>query len=121
MSTRQAYLLTLSFVATVLLWGVSLGNGTVEEMIRAVRHGWFRDETPLRTQYTNFYVLDYPLSLLVSFFFRGTNGTDALYQRFLIDAYATLQPAFVWLYIESSRPDTKPFVVAKSVTKVFKV
>lgn len=116
MSTSQNYLLTLASIAIVLLWGVSLGNGTVTEMFRAVHHGWFKDGIPLKTNYTNIYLLDLPLSLLVSFFFRGTNGTDNEYQHFLIDAYATLQPAFVWLYVESNRPGAKPFAVAKSVT-----
>ncbi|KAI4201019.1 MAG: hypothetical protein LQ346_002261 [Caloplaca aetnensis] len=115
MSLSQNYFLALSTIAIVLLWGVSLGNGTVREMFRAVHHGLLGDETPLKTNYTDFYVIDYPLSLLVSFFFRGTSGAESGYQLFLIDAYATLQPAFVWLYVESNRPGVKPFAVANPI------
>lgn len=115
MSASQNYFLALASIAIVLLWGVSFGNGTVTKMFSAVHHGWFEDGTPLKTNYTNIYILDLPLSLLVSFFFRGTNGMDYRYQLFLVDAYATLQPAFVWLYVESNRPGAKPFAVAKSV------
>ncbi|KAL9028249.1 MAG: hypothetical protein Q9196_003361 [Gyalolechia fulgens] len=84
-------------------------------MFRAVHHGLFGDGTPLKTNYTNFYVIDFPLSLLVSFFFRGTSGTESGYQLFLIDAYATLQSAFVWLYVESNRAGAKPFAVANPI------
>ncbi|KAL8847080.1 MAG: hypothetical protein Q9221_007867 [Calogaya cf. arnoldii] len=115
MSPSQNYFLALSSIAIVLLWGVSLGNGTVKEMFRAVHHGLFQDGTPLTTSYTNFYVVDLPLSLLVSFFFRGTNGTETGHQLFLIDAYATLQPAFVWLYVESNRLGAKPLTVANPI------
>ena len=120
MSLSQFYFLTLTIISIVLLWGVSLGNGTVKEMFRAVHSGLIGDETPLKTNYTNLHVIDFPLSLLISFFFEGTRGAELGYQLFLVDAYATLQPAFVWLYVESNRAGAKPFAVAKSVTSSVK-
>jgi len=111
--TFQNYFLTLSLVAMVLLWGVSLSNGTVKEMILATWYGQFENGTLLRTKYTGIYIIDFPLTLLVAFFFHGTNGTDPGYQLFLIDAYSTLQSAFIWLYVESTRGNAKPYVVEK--------
>lgn len=93
---------------------MSLWNGTVKEIIFATLEGRFKDGTPLKTDYTGVFILDFPLSLLIAFFFFGSNGGDKGYQLFLIDAYSTLQSAFVWLYVESSRTNEKPFVVAKS-------
>ena len=112
-STVPNYFLTLSLIAMVLLWGVSLWNGTVKEMILAAWYGQFEDGTLLRAKYTGIYMIDFPLSLLVAFFFDGTNGTDPGYQLFLIDAYSTLQSAFVWLYVESTRGNAKPYAVKK--------
>ena len=117
--TARGYFLALASIALVLLWGVSLWNGTVKGLILATWHGQFEDGTPLKTNYTGIFCLDFPLSLLVAFFFYGTSGLDRGYQLFLIDAYSSLQPAFVWLYIESARPHAKPSVVAKLVTSHF--
>lgn len=111
--TTRNYFLALSAVATYLLWGVSLWNGTVSALIRASWFGVFEDGTVFKTNYTGIFVLDFPISLLVAFFFFGTNGHDKSYQYFLVDAYSTLQSAFVWLYIESGRQGAKPSAVAK--------
>lgn len=111
--TTSNYFLFLAFTAFVLLWGVSLWNGTVKELISTSWKGEFEDGTAFRTNYTGLFALDFPIALLVAFFFYGTNGSHPGYQLFLIDAYATLQSAFVWLYVESARPHPKPFSVAK--------
>lgn len=99
------YFHTLAILAIFLLWGVSLLNGTVKALLLAV---WERQMghggVSLKTDYTGVPLLDFPIALLVAFFFYGTNGYDEGYQLFLLDAYATLQPAFVWLYIETLRP-----------------
>lgn len=111
--TTSNYFLVLSFAAILLLWGVSLWNGTVKELIITSWTGQFENGRPFKTRYTGIFLLDFPVSLLVAFFFYGTNGSHLGYQLFLIDAYATLQSAFVWLYVESSRPHAKPFAIAK--------
>ena len=111
--TSRNYFLSLAITATVLLWGVSLWNGTVKALVVATITGRFEDQTPLKTNYTGIYVLDIPLSLLVAFFFYGTNGTNKTYQLFLIDAYGSLQAAFIWLYVEASRENEKIFPLAK--------
>ena len=111
--SESAYFLILSVTACSLLWGVSLFNGTVTALIVASWNGRFEDGTPFNTTYTGFFPLDFPISLLVAFFFYGTNGSHPGYQFFLIDAYATLQSAFVWLYAESARLNEKPFSISK--------
>ncbi|KAL1639409.1 hypothetical protein SLS58_007990 [Diplodia intermedia] len=112
MASLGSFFLILASLAAVLLWGVSLWNGTVVELFAAVLRGHFEDGTPLRTRYTGMFLVDFPVSLLVAFFFYGTNGSDPGYQLFLIDAYSTLQSAFVWLYVESARMESKPFLIA---------
>lgn len=105
--TEVLYFRSLAVLAIGLLWGVSLWNGTVKALILAVWHGQLTDGTPLKTDYTGILPIDFLVSLLVAFFFYGTNGHDSDYQYFLLDAYATLQSAFIWLYIESAREQPK--------------
>lgn len=111
--SKRDYFLGLTVVAIVLLWGLSRSNGTVKALFHATTAGHFEDETPLKTIYTGVYVLDLPLSLLVAFFFSGTNGKNKIYQLFLIDAYGSLQPAFIWLYVEANRGHEKPYSLVK--------
>ena len=113
LSGESVYFITLGTVAIALLWDVSLWNGTVTELIFVTWHGRFKDGTFLKTNYTGIIFIDFLLSLLVAFFLYGTNGSDPGYQLFLIDAYSTLQSAFVWLYVESNRKGKKPATVDK--------
>lgn len=115
MLTAESYFISLSVVATLLLWGVSLWNGTVQELILTVWRGHFEDGTPFHASYTGIFPLDFPIGLLVAFFYYGTNGSHPGYQVFLIDAYSTLQSAFVWLYIESYRPSAKPSAISRPI------
>lgn len=110
MDTRKTtiYFHSLAFLAIALLWGISLWNGTVKALLVSAWTGRLGDGgEPLKTTYTGFFVLDYPINLLVAFFYYGTSGHDEGYQLFLLDAYATLQSAFVWLYVESFREGIK--------------
>ncbi|TAQ89188.1 hypothetical protein B7494_g2487 [Chlorociboria aeruginascens] len=111
----KTYFLTLAFISTTLLWGVSLWNGTVKELILTAWRGEFEDGASFKNTYTGLFILDFPLSLLVAFFFYGTSGRDNGYQNFLIDAYSTLQSGFVWLYVESGRKSQKPFLIANPI------
>ena len=111
--TTSNYFLTLGFLAIALLWGISLWNGTVKALIIASWDRQFEDGTAFNTKYTGIFALDFPISLLVAFFFYGTNGSDIGYQLFLIDAYSTLQSAFVWLYVESARLQVKPYAISQ--------
>lgn len=112
-SVSGVWFLFLATSATCLLWGVSLWNGTVKELILTAYYGKFEDGTPFHTEYTGFLPLDFPIAVLVAFFFHGTNGSHPGYQHFLVDAYSTLQLAFVWLYVEGLRLEDKPYSVAK--------
>ncbi|OHE98117.1 hypothetical protein CORC01_06631 [Colletotrichum orchidophilum] len=103
----------LAVVATILLWGVSLANGTVKALLLAVWHGRLSNEIPLRMSYMGLPPVDLLISRLVAFFFYGTNSYDEGYQLFLVDAYSTLQSAFVWLYVESLRPGVKPYWISR--------
>jgi hypothetical protein len=103
----KTYFNTLAVLAGFLLWGISLLNGTVKALLLAVWHGELTKDVPLKTDYTGFPPLDYPIAVLVAFFYYGTNGSHEAYQLFLVDAYSTLQSAFVWLYIEMGRPGDK--------------
>ncbi|KKK22257.1 hypothetical protein AOCH_006641 [Aspergillus ochraceoroseus] len=112
----QFYFRGLALAATLLLWGLSAWNGTVKALILAVYHGRLADDTPLQTTYTGIPPIDLPIALLVAFFFYGTNGSVPGYQLFLLDAYSTLQSAFIWLYVESFRQcDEKPRWIARPV------
>ena len=113
LSGREIYFYILATIAIVLLWGMSLWNGTVKGLFVTLWERRFSDGISLKTNYTGILAIDFPLSLLVAFFFHGTNGSNEGFQLFLIDAYSTLQSAFVWLYVESIRIDEKPFLVAK--------
>ncbi|KAK8115728.1 hypothetical protein PG984_012230 [Apiospora sp. TS-2023a] len=115
MPTTNLYFGALASVAFILLWGVSLWNGTVTAMVRAAWVGQLDGQTALRTSYTGFFPVDFVLSLLVAFFFYGTNGSHPGFQLFLVDAYATLQVAFVWLYIEGSRAQPRSWTLRNPV------
>ena len=111
------YFRTLASIAIFLLWGVSLLNGTVTALLFAVWNGQMGPGgIALKTDYTGFPLLDYPLALLVAFFFYGTSGYDKGYQLFLLDAYSTLQSAFVWVYVETLRPGNQPKWISQLAT-----
>ncbi|RYP71304.1 hypothetical protein DL771_004881 [Monosporascus sp. 5C6A] len=77
--------------------------------------GKLNESVQLKTDYTGIPVIDYPIAVLVAFFFYGTNGHDEGYNLFLVDAYSTLQSAFVWLFVEAIRPGKKPKWIARPV------
>ena len=107
-SNTTLYFRNLLYLAIFLLWGISLVNGTIQALMLAVWNGRFGTAgIALKTDYTGIPLVDYPIALLVAFFFYGTNGYDEGYQLFLFDAYSTLQSAFVWLYVEMLRPGHK--------------
>jgi hypothetical protein len=108
-----SYFHFLALIATILLWGVSLANGTVKALLVAVWRGELSHGIPLRRSYLGFPPLDLLIALLVAFFFYGTNSHDEGYQLFLVDAYSTLQSAFVWIYVEAARPGNKPYWISR--------
>lgn len=112
--STAVYFRFLAYVAIFLLWGISLLNGTVKVLLLAVWNGQMREgETALENNYTGIPLLDYPIAVLVAFFFYGTSGYDQGYQLFLLDAYSTLQSAFVWLYVETLRPGNPPKLISR--------
>jgi hypothetical protein len=109
----QFYFHGLTLMAILLLWGLSAWNGTVKALILAVYHAKLANRTPLQTRYTGIQLIDVPIALLMAFFFYGTNSSVPGYQLFLLDAYSTLQSAFIWLYVESFRQSKKPRWIAQ--------
>ncbi|KAL4942552.1 hypothetical protein BDV06DRAFT_235395 [Aspergillus oleicola] len=105
MLASSVWFLSLAATAVALLWGISIWNGTVKQLLLTTYYQEFEDGTPFLTSYTGFVPLDFPVAVLVAFFYYGTNGSHLGYQHFLLDAYATLQAAFVWLYVEACRPN----------------
>ncbi|KAJ9271358.1 hypothetical protein DTO212C5_2708 [Paecilomyces variotii] len=109
MLAMSVWFLSLAATAVALLWGISMCNGTVKQLLVTTYYRQFEDGTPFYTSYTGFPPLDFPVAVLVAFFYYGTNGSHFGYQHFLLDAYATLQAAFVWLYVEACRPNASKF------------
>ncbi|KAI1387732.1 uncharacterized protein F4822DRAFT_444330 [Hypoxylon trugodes] len=105
----------LFYAAVVLLWGASVLNGTIKALLVAAWVGHLENGIPLKTAYTGLFLLDYPLSVLVAFFFHGTSGRDEGYSIFLFDLYITLQLGYLWLYAESIRPGKKPIWVQNPI------
>lgn len=103
MTLEARYFYSLAILATVLLWGVSLINGTVWALLKTAYLQRLPSGDAFQASYTRIPLLDFPIALLVGFFYYGTNGHDLGYQVFLLNAYATLQPAYAWVYIEKAR------------------
>ncbi|RYP90069.1 hypothetical protein DL770_003808 [Monosporascus sp. CRB-9-2] len=115
MWSTTLYFRSLAVLAIFLLWGICLLNGTVKALLLAVWQGKLNESVHLKTNYTGIPLIDYPIAILVAFFFYGTNGHDEGYNLFLVDAYSTLQSAFVWLFIETIRPGKKSKWIARPV------
>ncbi|KAK4240604.1 hypothetical protein C8A03DRAFT_31310 [Achaetomium macrosporum] len=107
-SGRDLYFHFLSYLAGALLWGFSIVNGSVKGLLLAAWTGELGNGTALKTKYTGLPFLDYPIGILVAFFFPGTSGQDEGYQLFVVDAFSAFAVAFVWLHVEASRPGPKP-------------
>lgn len=100
-------------LAIFLFWGILYLNGGLKALLLAAWHGRLNDEVGLRNNYTGIFAIDYPLTLLVGFFYYATNGSDEAYQLHVFQAYSILQSAFVWLYVEMSRPGHKPWPIER--------
>ncbi|KAJ5817290.1 hypothetical protein N7447_009523 [Penicillium robsamsonii] len=101
--SEPRYYQALLAAAIVLLWGVMAWNGTIVALVTAAWTGVLDDGKALHTTYTGIFLLDFPISVLVAFFFAATDGSHPDYQLFVMDAYSILQPAFVWLYADQLR------------------
>ncbi|KAF7915870.1 uncharacterized protein EAE98_010950 [Botrytis deweyae] len=111
----NTYFRTLTFSAVLLLWGISIWNGTIKALLLTVWHQRFEDGVIMHTQYTGIIILDFPLSILVAFFFSSTNNSNREQQMFTLDAFATFQPAYVWLYAESIRGTKQPHTLGNPI------
>ncbi|KAI0451164.1 hypothetical protein F5B21DRAFT_487903 [Xylaria acuta] len=102
----------LSFLSVLLLWGFYALNGGLKANLLAPLNGKLNEDITLKNDYTGIFILDYPISLLVTFFYFATNGSDEGFQLAVFEGYTTLQSSFVWLYAEMMRPGSKPWTIA---------
>ncbi|GAW21539.1 hypothetical protein ANO14919_110620 [Xylariales sp. No.14919] len=102
----------LAFLSVFLLWGFYTLNGGTKANLLAPLNGRLNEHVTLKNDYTGIFVLDYPISLLVTFFYFATNGSDEGFQLLVFEGYSTLQSSFVWVYAEMMRPGSKPWTVA---------
>jgi hypothetical protein len=102
----------LAVLACLLLWGIYALNGTLGTNLLAALHGKLNEDVALKNDYTGIFIIDYPITILVTFFYFATNGSDEGYQLMVFEGYSTLQSAFVWLYAEMTRPGNKPWTIA---------
>lgn len=101
-----------SFITVFLLWGFYAYNGGLKANLLAAWNGRLSEDIALKTDYTGIFVIDYLVSLLVAFFYFGTNGSDEGFQLMVFEGYSTLQSSFVWLLLETMRPGSRPWTVA---------
>ncbi|KLU92413.1 hypothetical protein MAPG_11359 [Magnaporthiopsis poae ATCC 64411] len=87
-------------VAVASLWGMMAWNGTLAALLVAAWTGKLEDGSALRTRYTGVPILDFGITVLVAFFYSGTDGSDDVYRLALVDGFATLQVFYLWLYAE---------------------
>ncbi|KAI0095844.1 hypothetical protein GGR51DRAFT_544556 [Nemania sp. FL0031] len=102
----------LASLSVFLLWGFYALNGGLKANLLAPWNGRLNDEIALKNDYTGIFVIDYPIGLLVAFFYFATDGSDEGFQLFVFEGYSTLQSSFVWLYAEMMRSGSKPWTVA---------
>ncbi|KAI0538853.1 hypothetical protein GGR58DRAFT_279784 [Xylaria digitata] len=102
----------LALLSVYLLWGFYTLNGTTKANLLAPLNGKLGENITLKNDYTGIFILDYPISLLVTFFYFATNGSDEGFQLLVFEGYSTLQSSFVWVYAEMMRPGSKPWTIA---------
>ncbi|KAI2630027.1 hypothetical protein GGS21DRAFT_211448 [Xylaria nigripes] len=102
-------------LAVILLWGFYAFNGGLKANLLAPLNGRLDEDTPLKNDYTGIFIIDYPVSLLVAFFYFMTDASDEGAQLLVFEGYSTLQSSFVWLYAEMIRPGNKPLSITRPV------
>ncbi|KAI0438132.1 hypothetical protein F4803DRAFT_111941 [Xylaria telfairii] len=102
----------LAVLSILLLWGFYALNGGLKANLLAPLNGRLNDDIALKNDYTGIFIIDYPISLLVAFFYFATNASDEGFQLFVFEGYTTLQSSFVWMYAEMMRPGSKPWTIA---------
>lgn len=104
----------LSALAVFFLWGLYALNGGVKANLLVPLDGKLNNDIKLKNDYTGIFIIDYPLSILITFFYFATDGSDEGVQLLTFEGYSTLQSTFVWLYAEMMRPGPKPWAIATS-------
>ncbi|KAL2132713.1 hypothetical protein VTI74DRAFT_3451 [Chaetomium olivicolor] len=95
----------LSGVAFLLLWALMAANGTLVALLKTAWSGVFPDGTPLKTTYTGILPIDFPLSILVAFFYGLQNRPGTPPHLMLVDLVAALLVINMMTLVESRRPN----------------
>ncbi|KAI1125170.1 hypothetical protein F5Y10DRAFT_247829 [Nemania abortiva] len=102
----------LASLSVLLLWGFYALNGGLKANILAPLNGRLNEDIALKNNYTGIFIIDYPIGLLIAFFYFATDGSDEGFQLLVFEGYSTLQSSFVWLYVEMMRSESKPWTIA---------
>lgn len=95
---------SLSSLAFVLLWLVMGVNGTLEMLLSTAWRGVFPDGTSMRMSYSGIPFLDFPLRILIAFFFGLANLRQLAPYLMLVDLVAALFVINMMTLVESYRP-----------------
>lgn len=95
----------LSGAAFLLLWALMAANGTLVALLKTAWSGVFPDGTPLKTTYTGIPPIDFPVSILVAFFYGLQNRPGTPPHLMLVDLVAALLVINMMTLVESRRPN----------------
>jgi hypothetical protein len=108
--TSLQYLVLLSSVGCVLLWGTMLVNGTLDGVTRVTQLGRFPDGRTLRKTYTGYYAIDDNIVVVIAFFDLMTASRTPEAPRWLFYYLCTVLGAInTWVLIESRRRGVRNF------------
>jgi hypothetical protein len=80
-------------------------NGTLVALLKTAWFGVFPDGTPLKTTYTGILPLDFPISILVAFFYGLPKCPGTPPHLMLVDLVAALMVINMLTLVESRRPN----------------
>ncbi|KAL2831375.1 hypothetical protein BDW59DRAFT_157804 [Aspergillus cavernicola] len=100
----------LSAIAFLSIWGVMVTNGTLTALLYTAWSGTFPDGTVLKTSYTGIWPLDFPVRVLVVFFFGLQSMEDLTPFLMLVDLVAALLVINMMTVVESRRFTTSKWL-----------
>jgi hypothetical protein len=95
--------LALSALGFLTLWALMTGNGTLLALIISAWTGTFPDGAKLKSSYTGLVIIDFPLSILVAFFYGLQSLEEVAPFLMLLDLVAALSVINLMTVVESRR------------------
>ncbi|KAL2171720.1 hypothetical protein VTG60DRAFT_1717 [Thermothelomyces hinnuleus] len=93
----------LTGIAFLLLWVLMAANGTLVALLKTAWSGSLPDGTPLKTTYTGILPIDFPINILVAFFYGLQNRPGTPPHLMLVDLVAALFVINMMTLVESRR------------------